>query len=703
MNVEQVRKLAQDEGNSPANLAMLSSSSDKLVRRYVASNPNTPLKTLEKLVQEFPKQVYNHPAIAEVLTGKQQVSLQFRIEIARAEAKINSLDSLESCEDSKVWALAIDALPAEEQIRQAKDETTPPKILKELAYSIEKQVRAEVAGNPNTPIDFLVSSSAEFPEAVTSNPIFELLKLENPESESIQVIEARSTATSPKRLLVLAGSTYRNVVLALVENSATPHEALMRLIDNPRRPLSPFYKSIIDHPNSSIAVMESFIEKRLHGSLQNIAISMRSLARLLGKTQKYQQITENPRLSPLISNTVGILTKDKAVTPEILMAYAQIHYLSPLGKYVFRHPNMTPELLDRLSLSEIELIKTAVAKHYKTSIATLKRLAQDENKFVRTAILERRIGIVPQEIAAILAQDPVESVRVGVAAAKKIAPEVIAILARDSSNSVRVAVTKIQKLDSEVIALLAQDSSESVRCSLVQHHYKAIALILPVLDRLAQDNSETVRAKVAYWLPSPDLIETFAFDPSPLVRGALVGGNVQTHPGKFYLSLELLRRMLKQSESFLSLANRDSSLLEQEVIYSIEQASIKHPDISLNVLLSSVQHQDEKIRAAAASNPKLPVEILDRLMGDKSQSVRRAVTYNPSVSSDTLKKGAKIYYARPSYPGKSLDIAFQVLRQRKKAALWGMAFLIYEKSFKLNPSTTTSKIFLRLNVVWVRL
>ena len=63
MNIEQVRKLAQDENTASELLTELAKSEDKLTRQYVAANPNTPIEVLLSICFEFPVEVINNPII----------------------------------------------------------------------------------------------------------------------------------------------------------------------------------------------------------------------------------------------------------------------------------------------------------------------------------------------------------------------------------------------------------------------------------------------------------------------------------------------------------------------------------------------------------------------------------------------------------------------------------------------------------------
>ncbi|MEM7592311.1 MAG: hypothetical protein AAF383_12455 [Cyanobacteria bacterium P01_A01_bin.83] len=63
MDSEQTRQLAQDESTTPEKLRELADSSDSITRQNVVMNPNVPPDVLIKLAKQFPRQVFNNPAI----------------------------------------------------------------------------------------------------------------------------------------------------------------------------------------------------------------------------------------------------------------------------------------------------------------------------------------------------------------------------------------------------------------------------------------------------------------------------------------------------------------------------------------------------------------------------------------------------------------------------------------------------------------
>lgn len=67
MDTKQDRQLAQDETTSSEILANLANSEDTQTRKYVASNPNTPIEILLNICFEFPKEVIKNPVIPLLL------------------------------------------------------------------------------------------------------------------------------------------------------------------------------------------------------------------------------------------------------------------------------------------------------------------------------------------------------------------------------------------------------------------------------------------------------------------------------------------------------------------------------------------------------------------------------------------------------------------------------------------------------------
>jgi Leucine rich repeat variant len=110
---------------------------------------------------------------------------------------------------------------------------TPATSLKQLAMDIDPEVRLAVASNPNTTEDVLLMLREEFPDAIIENPIFNILRLEKPESKLVRLCLAGSLTTSAETLAILAQISDEEILCAVAENPNTPVAVLEQLIKSP--------------------------------------------------------------------------------------------------------------------------------------------------------------------------------------------------------------------------------------------------------------------------------------------------------------------------------------------------------------------------------------------------------------------------------------------------------------------------------------
>jgi hypothetical protein len=82
MNIEEIREQAQNENTAPEILAESAQNEDTLIRKYVASNPNTPVEALQNLGKEFPDEIITNP-IFYLLFLENSASYFVRLSLAR--------------------------------------------------------------------------------------------------------------------------------------------------------------------------------------------------------------------------------------------------------------------------------------------------------------------------------------------------------------------------------------------------------------------------------------------------------------------------------------------------------------------------------------------------------------------------------------------------------------------------------------------
>lgn len=78
-----------------------------------------------------------------------------------------------------------DNISAETRKKLVEASDTPAEILEQLSIDSDFSVRTLVASNLNTSMEALVKLGVDIAEEITTNPVFSLLMLENPESKFI--------------------------------------------------------------------------------------------------------------------------------------------------------------------------------------------------------------------------------------------------------------------------------------------------------------------------------------------------------------------------------------------------------------------------------------------------------------------------------------------------------------------------------------
>lgn len=166
----------------------------------------------------------------------------------------------------------------------AKNPSTEPKLLAKLAYDLDKEIRAAVTNNPNTPSDILWTLGAEFPEKLLSNPVLELLFLENPELlETIPretAIALLKHEKAPEWLLVQAIKTKdKDFCYVVARNSGIPDRILEKLAKEGDALIR---ISIAKNPSTSIDLLKKLVQDPIN------FVSVAAAKQITKKLSKYQ-------------------------------------------------------------------------------------------------------------------------------------------------------------------------------------------------------------------------------------------------------------------------------------------------------------------------------------------------------------------------------------------------------------------------------
>ncbi|MEH2356221.1 hypothetical protein [Nostoc sp.] len=454
-------------------------------------------------------------------------------------------------------------------------------VLEELSLHPQPEVREAVARNPNTPTEVLLKLGKEFPDAITANPIFNLLLLENPESHFVRLSLARSTTTSESAIAQLSKIEDEEILCAVARNPKTPLHILEQLVENPPR--------FCDDENAD----ESDVDDLFTAIAQNPNTSESLLLQLSSGSSNVQMaIAQNPKAPFSLLNTFADwrnFRMHKAIgrnpqAPSAILEKLAGENEKEIRDMVKNHPNV--------SETAIAIINFFEGKPG-TSIDLLERLASDRRASVRLLVAAH--PSTPAKVLEKLAQDTDENVPFKAAKNPNATSTVIEFFAEFLVKQLQIVSSingaKIQKCKSSAIELVRRSD------------------ITPkVLETLLQMNSSVVVDAIALSLKTPatmllaltDYQERFSSDIHFLI-------NLAKNPNTPSDGLEKLYLKINQTQH----PNRISGL----------RAIAAHPNTPVHLLEQFAVDSHHLIRSKVATNVNIPISILERLSNDSDTRV----------------------------------------------------------------------------------
>jgi hypothetical protein len=241
----------------------------------------------------------------------------------------------------------------------ASDPQTNPQLLRKIATEPDGDLRRLVASNPNTPTDILWQLGIDFPEAILTNPIFELLQLEH-----LQLVAEipHTTLTSllqcervPKSFMEYAVELQDySLWLAVAYNSHTPSALLENLALKSRSQDRELIRAVAAHPNTPAHL----------------------LAEIIGISGSVAQIVAGNVHTPV------------AILEQILYKYAQTSDPT-FTTLVALHPHLNPRLLMKMYLAPDESAARSLwqAKQSETDADRLSELAKIDWHVLQLAVV----------------------------------------------------------------------------------------------------------------------------------------------------------------------------------------------------------------------------------------------------------------------------------------------------------------------------
>ncbi|MEH1821072.1 MAG: hypothetical protein V7L31_18660 [Nostoc sp.] len=464
-------------------------------------------------------------------------------------------------------------------------------VLEELSLHPQPEVREAVARNSNTPTEVLLKLGKEFPDAITANPIFNLLLLENPESHFVRLSLARSTTTSESAIAQLSKIEDEEILCAVARNPKTPLHILEQLVESPPR--------FCDDENAD----ESDFDRLFTAIIQNPNTSESLLLQLAERGSSYVKmaITNNPK-APL----------------SLLNTFADWRNFS-MHKAIARNPEAPSAILEKLAGENEKEIRDLVKNHPNVSETAIAIINFIEGKpGTSIDLLER------------LASDRRASVRLLVAAHPSTPAKVLEKLAQDTDEDVPFKAVNHPNATSTVLEFFAEflvkQHQRVSRSNQAMYERSAVQLVRrsditpKVLENLLQMNKYDVVSAIASSLKTPatmllaltDYQERFSSDIHFLI-------NLAKNPNTPSDALEKLYLKINQTQ-------------HPNTIDGLHDIA-SHPNTPVHLLEQFAVHSYYNLRVTVAKNVNTPISILERLSNDSNSRVS-------SIAKQALKERA---------------------------------------------------------------
>jgi hypothetical protein len=581
-------------------------------------------------------------------------------------------------------------------------DTTSIEVLKQLATDKNAEVRMAVASNPNTPQDILRHLGQEFPDAIVANPIFNILLLENPESQFIRLSLARSSTTSLETLAKLAKLPDEEILCAIAQNPNTPVAILEQLVQHPpqiydyddpdgtefdrlfsciaRNPNTPesllirlaqhssgsVEYAIVENPNTPAAILEKFANWRNSTMHQAIARNPNAPTAVLEKLAGEQSgeirklVKAHPKASDLAIAIVDFM-EEKPGTPIHLLEKFAKHSSPSVRRLVADHPHTPSHVLELLSLDSAEYVPLKVAKHPNASATALEGVAKWlVTKYQQASPSNKQfyqgpaIALIKRSNVTAAALETLFSVEVNAIAQLATAPPSILLKLTEHERSFQDIhflgdLVKNPNTPAEAIEILVPRLKREQHPNTI-HYLSAVAehpnTPVQLLEELA--THQLLCTAVGKNPSTPvELLRRLANDPKPKI-GALSGVAENKNT-----PVDLLLRFVASSDVYVRQGLAGNTAAPVTIVETLanDRAAIvraklaKNPSVPVFILERLAADPDDKVHESLVKNPKTPTELLAPFVDAPNRQVRRGVAKHPNASIDSVMRLA----ADPDY------------------------------------------------------
>jgi hypothetical protein len=262
--------------------------------------------------------------------------------------------------------------PRAPSVQIAIDPSSDPQSLRKIATGDDWELRRLVASNPNTPTDSLWQLGLDFPEAILSNPIFQLLQLEQlqlaaevPHATLTSLLQCEQV---PKNFMEYAVSQQDySLWLAVAYNPHTPYRLLENLAQKSRHQDRELIRAVAAHPNTPHHLLAEII-KIGSGVAQVVAENAQTPVTVLEQIlHKYSQIGD--------ATFVTLVALHPQLNPRLLMhLHLAPNESAAQSLWLAKQSATKSSQLVELAQTDWEPLQLAVVRHHNTPSPTIEQV-----------------------------------------------------------------------------------------------------------------------------------------------------------------------------------------------------------------------------------------------------------------------------------------------------------------------------------------
>ena len=257
-------------------------------------------------------------------------------------------------------------------VQIAIDPNSDPQSLRKIATGKDWELQRLVASNPNTPTDVLWQLGLDFPEAILSNPIFQLLQLEQLQLAA-EVPYATLTCllqcerVPPNFMEYAISQQDYGLWLAVAYNPYTPSQLLENLVGKSRHQDRELIRAIAAHPNTPHHLLAEII-KISSGVAQVVAENAQTPIDVLEQIlRKYSQVGD--------STFVTLVALHPQITPRLsIQMYLAPNESAAQSLWLAKQSATSSSQLVELAQTDWEPLQLAVVRHQNTPGSTIEQI-----------------------------------------------------------------------------------------------------------------------------------------------------------------------------------------------------------------------------------------------------------------------------------------------------------------------------------------